>query len=335
MAIERTMGPIPERQVDPLIARDSELIWSRIGDKPATYPPNPHNHSTLTSVSIFQNSNNITTNAIKNQLHSVNHLQILSDKNANTPAYFTLHQPNIQACHFGLDVDGYITAGGWSFNNREAPFRTAHIIISGVNSNDASLRIRNNQKVNVSSTSTEKNLWVLFNSKSGDAGYPAIGGLHFFGYNLDSTQIINPFSVLDDGTIAVNTKIRFIDGSELNNAKIDSWILPSLPTTSPNFGHYANTSTHQIHYYRKNHITNTIDFIGNLQNIKTLDTTTNYLAYTLPVGYRPSRNRQFPITVNNSIRGTATINQLGEVYLQCASNFTVSVSWSLEFSMPL
>ncbi|MCT7952240.1 hypothetical protein NG798_20795 [Ancylothrix sp. C2] len=38
--------PIPENQIDPAIARDSELTWERITNKPATYPSATHDHYT-------------------------------------------------------------------------------------------------------------------------------------------------------------------------------------------------------------------------------------------------------------------------------------------------
>lgn len=37
-------GLIPESNIDPKIARDSELNWNNILDKPATFPPSSHSH---------------------------------------------------------------------------------------------------------------------------------------------------------------------------------------------------------------------------------------------------------------------------------------------------
>jgi hypothetical protein len=46
MKVQRLRGPIPEKQIDQAIARDSELIWGNISNKPTTYPPMDHDHLT-------------------------------------------------------------------------------------------------------------------------------------------------------------------------------------------------------------------------------------------------------------------------------------------------
>lgn len=44
MRVTRLRGPIPEKQIDSLIARDSELRWINILEKPTLYPPMDHDH---------------------------------------------------------------------------------------------------------------------------------------------------------------------------------------------------------------------------------------------------------------------------------------------------
>lgn len=44
--LRRVRGPIPENQIDQAIARDSELTWSNISNKPVSYPPMDHDHLT-------------------------------------------------------------------------------------------------------------------------------------------------------------------------------------------------------------------------------------------------------------------------------------------------
>lgn len=58
MKITRLRGPIPENQIDPAIARDIELDWSRIANKPATFTPSSHSHTMIetTKLSNFDNA---------------------------------------------------------------------------------------------------------------------------------------------------------------------------------------------------------------------------------------------------------------------------------------
>lgn len=331
MTFERTMGPIPERLIDQAITRDTELDWTRILNKPSTFTPSSHEHSGLTSLSCYQSSANVSPNSIISQPAIKSQLEIMSDKNNNAPSFITFHIPNVIASFVGLDTDGYFTFGGWSYSGRYAPIRTGHIELIGVNSNDASLRITNNTK----NSGNQIRRWVAFNTKSNDATYPALGGLHFYGYNFNNTIVINPFSILDDGTIVVNYKIRFADGSEQIKGyqNIDPWFLPTLPSTNPLFSHYGAATIEQ-HFIRKNVFANSVDFIGSLLNNSAYTANTDRLAYILPVGYRPNKNRYFPIVVNNTF-GHATINSLGEVYLRCGQNLNISSSWSLEFTMNL
>lgn len=341
MPIERTMGPIPERQIDQLIARDSELTWARILNKPTTFPPETHTHADLASTNhthtsfngldIFQISGNFSNNDIANQSLSGSPLEISSDKNPQSPAYMAFHRPGIVASFFGLDTDNIFAFGGWSYTGRYAPIKCSTIFSIATNNNDSSIRIHNTSKVN-----TERDRWIIYNSKGGVAGYPTNGGLHFYSYS-QSGLIENPFSILDDGTVVINTKLRFSDGSEQirSTPSLEGWILPTLPTLNRIFDQYSASSFYQQHYYRKNNITNSIDFIGNLQNILSVSTMSDHYAYQLPVGFRPTKNRYFPIRVNKVITGVVMIMPTGEVYLNPNSNFSSSVPWSMEFSMPL
>lgn len=54
-------GPIPESNIDPKIARDTELTWANLQGKPNTYPPIDHDH-------LHENENGISAEPWLNTL---------------------------------------------------------------------------------------------------------------------------------------------------------------------------------------------------------------------------------------------------------------------------
>lgn len=126
-------------------------------------------------------------------------LQVTGNQATNSPAFLAFHRPGISGRYFGLDTDGSLAAVGGN-GGGSSPFKCGTLTINGTSSGTSSLILTNESKTGT----TARRSFFLFNTKTGEAGYPPVGGLHFYGYSENNVSIIAPFSILDTGQVVIN-----------------------------------------------------------------------------------------------------------------------------------
>lgn len=116
--------------------------------------------------------------------------------------------------------------------------------------------------------------------------------------------------------------------------RVEAW---QAPTFTVDFWNYGETSTIQPLRFRKNNSNNSVEIIGNMMNTTAnIFNTQWYSAFTLPVGYRPSKSRIFPIkTGSGTIDGSLAIDTGGNVTVFSQQNLGPNSRFSIEVSMPL
>lgn len=124
---------------------------------------------------------------------------------------------------------------------------------------------------------------------------------------------------------------------ELFHAKnvVEDW---KIPTLSANF--VNGLAGHQVFRFRKNFVSNSVEFIGCVVSNAAFTNGTSYTIATLPTGYRPASTRRFSCIQGNSAglgnAWTVTIDSSGNMTIVANGNTVAgnAVVW-LEFSMPL
>jgi hypothetical protein len=213
-----------------LVAADIPAIpWTNISDKPTTVSGygitdavNIAGTQTISGLKTFSGkpafvSADATNAAIENQPWTGTSgfaTQIMGNQSTNSAAFLAFHRPGISVRYFGLDFDNSFAFGGGSGAGL-CPVKTGTLFITGEASNSAYLSL-----VNKAKTGGQAKLnWIWLNTKTGDAGYPPLGGLHIYGYGENNATIIAPLSIIDDGTVAINEKLRIpFSSPPANNA---------------------------------------------------------------------------------------------------------------------
>lgn len=196
------------------ISTQSSVAWSQLTSVPTTIAGygitnavDTSSTQTVNGIKTFNNASTFvctdaTSAALISQTWTGNSLfglQILGNASTNSPAFLAFHRPGVSARFFGLDTDNTIAAVGGSGGGYSG-FKCGSLISVGTGSNNSYLQISNNSKAGA----TPKRSFYFFNTRTGDSGYPPLGGLHIYGYAENNATIINPFSILDTGQVVIN-----------------------------------------------------------------------------------------------------------------------------------
>lgn len=195
------------------VALREDINWTNLSGKPTTVAGfgitdavDTLSTQTVNGIKTFNNASTFvctgaTSAALMNQSWTGNSLfglQILGDSSTNSPAFLAFHRSGVPARYFGLDTDGTIAAVGGAGGGYSS-FKCGTLISGGTASGNSYLQLSNESKTGA----TPKRTFIIFNTRTGDAGYPPIGGLHIFGYAEGNASIIHPFGILDTGEVVI------------------------------------------------------------------------------------------------------------------------------------
>lgn len=196
------------------VALREDINWTNLSGKPTTVAGfgitdavDTLSTQTVNGIKTFNNASTFvctgaTSAALINQSWTGNSLfglQIMASSGTNSPAFLAFNRPGLAARYFGLDTDGTIAAAGGSGGGLTT-FKCGALISLGTASSNSFIQLSNESKTGA----TPKRTFIVFNTRSGDSGYPPIGGLHIYAYSENNVEVINPLSILDAGQVVIN-----------------------------------------------------------------------------------------------------------------------------------
>lgn len=149
----------------------------------------------------------------------------------------------------------------------------------------------------------------MFNAASNAGTLVSYYRIFFKSDNLDT------FNLVENGTVPVSADSYGNNASNVNVGEaVEAWNVPTLLNSWVNYGGTEDTAGYYKDSYK--HV-----YCKGLVKAGVL----GQVIFTLPVGYRPSAVKYFPVISNNTPQGYLQVTAGGNVFMQGGSNTYVSL----------